>query len=857
MKKLFSLCVAFVLALGGCAFSAFAYEKLPLYETLPEWTLVWTDADHSKGTIETDQKHGDWKIHVARSGSWYGGYALTVCCDPAKAANRSVIQGEGFLDLRGTIIGPSHANAATNAVYRIGKLDDNVFRANDGSGNSTAAEKITGLYTPGTLMEMSSAFHNDGSPYSKVQDVYIVEPTLQKLPDWLCSGCRSFQCFYLDCATMTTIGGPICNCGGPQADGATLFDEWNLPSVTTAGVKSNQAGSFGNWPKATGTLNLPSAKSINDSYAFASTGMGGVLLGARGNLEYVGSNAFSNCSSLTNVFLGPTPAGRRLTLGTSAFASANLKRVWFNGDNPPTFAPCEKTYTFGTSATAEGAITFYVRDTPGWAAVLAEADANGGLVAASRFDTAQRQRVVRFDGVAYDPEGEIGRIFDARFVAKFGEKVTVTSAAGDFPYLEKGFFALPATLTASCSDEADEKGRKAHFHRWDGVPVDVERNASITLSDEMTLRAIRPMFVHDWYYDTAAGTIENGIWKLKVGVVDKTARTLKLGTANSQPTTMLTGVGNGILDLNGDVRDGDGNLWTIVTTTRYCMTKLRNWDNDKPDSTATMAVDHPTVIVFPETITTLVSDEFNFNQSRQWPLEEVVFIAPECTGKTSFTVNGPMKLTRFTFRAPKMTEIGFNTFWQNMTLSETDVSTWDLSGVTTIGPGAFQGSMSFAGTLSLPSLVAISNDNFKGYSKLEGVILATNLTLTSVGTNVFNNCAALKTVVVGNAKSGCMIGASSFANATKPASVTFLGKCNSEAADRVLTGTAATDGAKTATVYASSALGWERFVAPPVGDEAASIPAEANGVYREGSRKAWYVDCPSPFDPKGLILFVR
>ena len=73
MKKLFSLCVAFVLALGGCAFSAFAYEKLPLYETLPEWTLVWTDADHSKGTIETDQEHGGWKIHVARSGSWYGG----------------------------------------------------------------------------------------------------------------------------------------------------------------------------------------------------------------------------------------------------------------------------------------------------------------------------------------------------------------------------------------------------------------------------------------------------------------------------------------------------------------------------------------------------------------------------------------------------------------------------------------------------------------------------------------------------------------------------------------------------------------------------------------------------------------
>ena len=28
-------------------------------------------------------------------------------------------------------------------------------------------------------------------------------------------------------------------------------------------------------------------------------------------------------------------------------------------------------------------------------------------------------------------------------------------------------------------------------------------------------------------------------------------------------------------------------------------------------------------------------------------------------------------------------------------------------------------------------------------------------------------------------------------------------------------------------------------------------------VSREGSRKAWYVDCPSPFDPRGMILLVR
>ena len=29
------------------------------------------------------------------------------------------------------------------------------------------------------------------------------------------------------------------------------------------------------------------------------------------------------------------------------------------------------------------------------------------------------------------------------------------------------------------------------------------------------------------------------------------------------------------------------------------------------------------------------------------------------------------------------------------------------------------------------------------------------------------------------------------------------------------------------------------------------------GVYREGARKAWFVDWPSPFDPKGLLLLLR
>ena len=228
-----SLTSAFATVVAGSSLSAFGYNEMPFYDTLPEWTLEWTDSTH--GTIATDQAHGGWKIHVSRDGSRYGGYSLTIYNPDA---NRSVIEGSGCLDLRGIITGPCFVNPATNAVYKIGAMKDNCLRANDGNGKETPAATITGLFTPGSMTGtgFESVFHNDGSPYSKVQDIYIVEPTLQKLPDWLLSGCRSFQYLYLDCAALTTIGGPICNCGGPQAFGRTVFDEWNLPSVTTAGV---------------------------------------------------------------------------------------------------------------------------------------------------------------------------------------------------------------------------------------------------------------------------------------------------------------------------------------------------------------------------------------------------------------------------------------------------------------------------------------------------------------------------------------------------------------------------------------------------------------------------------------------
>lgn len=109
------------------------------------------------------------------------------------------------------------------------------------------------------------------------------------------------------------------------------------------------------------------------------------------------------------------------------------------------------------------------------------------------------------------------------------------------------------------------------------------------------------------------------------------------------------------------------------------------------------------------------------------------------------------------------------------------------------------------GTLHLPSLVSLGHRNFQNHKSLSGVVLATNLTLTTVGSNAFLNATGLRKVTIGNSKKVAFtVGQNAFKGTTGVESVTFLGPRNEALADAVLTGVAATA-----------------------------------GVYRDGSRKAW------------------
>lgn len=847
MKKL-----ALGLVLGSCAFSVLAYD------TLPSWTLTWTNAANSVGTLVTDDAHGGWTLNVRKNTS-NGGYGLTLGLlnSSSKTIYGSAVAsggGEtGELDMRGTITGPTLDGTGTSTAWKITSLPDACFRTDDGNKNANAAMAVKILRTPGTLTTFQCPYHNDGLPHPDVMEIYVDEPELTgTIPAWLASGCEKLNILVLRTPKASTLSTYIAHYRSPR--NLTSFDDFDLSGVMTVNGSAS-GGAMQGW-QATGTLDLPSLQNVTVSNAFkGASNMGAVLLGTKGGLVEIGEQSFQGCNSLSNIVIGASPSGVALKLGQNVFAGTGVKRVWFNGTMPPELQLKAGTYTFGTSATPQGQITFYVPDTPGWQGVLAQRD-ESDLVPASVFNTANPQYVKVWNGCIH---GNIsgGHLMDDILGEKYGDTVTVTPTSAvesDFPYMTEKYALnlFPITFTAST-----EGGASSVFYRWNNVPRARETENPLVVTAEDSVGDIRAFFAHDWTYDAAAQTISNGNWVIKVSVVDSGKRTLRIGnnTANGTFSTALTGTGTGTLDFNGRVRDADGNAWTLTHVKSYAMCRAREWKST--DTTATFS-DHPSVVVFPETLTQMDGDIFNFNQSQNFPLSEVVLIAPNLAGTLRLVINGPILLNRMTLRVPKVTGLGANCIWQNATLSQTDVTEWDLSSVTSIAEFAFAYCTGMRGTLHLPSLVSLGHRNFQDHKSLSGVVLATNLTLTTVGSNAFLNATGLRKATIGNSKKVAFtVGQNAFKGATGIESVTFLGPRNEALADAVLTGVAATAGAKSTTVRASAAFGWDASVSAATGDEVAAQPSTAAGVYRDGSRKAWLVYEPSPFDPRGLLLLIR
>ena len=125
------------------------------YDSLPSWTLTWTNAARTVGMLVTDAAHGGWMLNVQQN-TYYGGYGLTLGIYTSKASYGTAVASgggdTGELDMRGTITGPGLDGIGTSTEWKIANMLDACLRANDGNGNANPSRAVKILRTPGTLL---------------------------------------------------------------------------------------------------------------------------------------------------------------------------------------------------------------------------------------------------------------------------------------------------------------------------------------------------------------------------------------------------------------------------------------------------------------------------------------------------------------------------------------------------------------------------------------------------------------------------------------------------------------------------------------------------------------------------------
>lgn len=857
---------------------------LSAHGALPNWTLVWTNATCDVGLCSNDQN--DIVLNVARNLSnprpksnslVQGGYGLIVghlANDGAHGAG--VASGGGYLDMRGVITGKDEHG--TNAVWQFSYLRDYLFNTSDGNGNATPAWNLTGFHSPGTLDFdgwNGNVFHCDAKPFATnlKTDVIIDEPYFTGNPgNWTLNGTHPTNVVIV-CPKATEFGNGPLQSGGSSP--TTDLGLWDLRSVTTCGSMYGCLTGKG----YCGRLYLPSMRTVkyvpenNGNGYFGAfnncTRIQEVELGTGGNaLSLIGATSFKNCTSLTNVVLGGNGSSPT-TIGTNAFLNCNaLKTVFFRGV-PPAIerdANDAAAYTFGSANTAEGAITFYALDTPEWAELFAVADANGGLVPASTFNTARPQYLKRHAFI------RVNGVQDPRFSETYRETVTATGLPSDGVLLEGDAVTLFASAEGRADGDADP--RRSTFLRWAGVPRECERMNPLTVTGEMGANlSITAVFAHDWLMtDDAepARTMHNGIWKICVFKRDAAARTLGIGKAANQvgkgcmyPADVdgeNRKEGEGDLNLNGAVWDSEGNAWTIDYAG-----SLARWQTETYGQMVERGtIRHiPTRITHPETLVAGSAD-VNYDNWYNWPLEELVMICPKWQGPLQqYFINGEKTLTNLLFRVPSVGKIQTWFIAGPGSAGTSNLTDWDLTGVTNVADRGFgHYCHALPGTLHLPNVQTVGTNAFYRMTSMTEAVLGTNgLSLASLGDMAFAECLKLKTLRLGTkglAFTGPLGASSVFAGTTALADVHFSGPAiDAAAVDAVLEAVPESDGAKQATIHASPFLGWTDLMAPIADGERAAAPAGAKGVYRAGSRKAWYAYERSPYEPAGTLIVFR
>ncbi|MGN0833277.1 MAG: leucine-rich repeat protein [Kiritimatiellia bacterium] len=743
------------------------------------------------------------------------------------------------------------------------------------AGTSTQATPIRYFYAPRELQMLGGAQIFNKIPLpdgEKIQLAYFDCPVLT-------SGAVSY--FFNSGKTVETV---------LNVPALTTLDERFLSdqSVNLAASDFSAVKTIGSYQSAwqplrptsstpPQDLSFPSVETIADN-AFKAGYFNKVSLGINGNtVKSIGSSAFAVANgwpqSLNEVVLG---LAEGCTIGLKAFVtsdSCHLKTVTFLGAVPE-LAEGEifgrpNQYNEDESVKTDYARTmlFCIPPAAAWDGVRAaareptadelqayaarfpERRAPDGIVPASVFHTYTEQFLLTLT-----PEEVLAETGVRLTLAAHGPgDITVNGAPGVEDFVAETSRVYPYGTSIALAAAP----RRGAFIGWEWLPSGATVDGAAA---ELTLTAdarVRASFATDFVFDPSAMTLTDGTWILKVKSTDTAAGTLVLdANAVSLAPGALT---DGVLDLRGRITDAaTGASWTL---------------NDFAGSAFKSA---NSIVHFyaPPALKSWPGQLFNGVSS----LKTLVVRAPALTGKFgawSWSFLGSA-LECVVLDVPKMTAFEDDSQFVSSPLSQTDLTTWDLSSVKTIGNNSSgtKGALQIlgpgpSGALQLPALETVGTNAFKNWSRLEKIELGTGGKLQRVGATAFANCAALRTIDFGASKAFTCDANAFMLDETQPLNVAeFIwrgsGAPTRATVEAIVCGRAVGEDPSEKPVIIRvdpTARAWVRLIQPVEDAEKAGARRLSDqgelvaGVYvtDAGERVAWVVG----FRREGLVLTIR
>lgn len=592
------------------------------------------------------------------------------------------------------------------------------------------------------------------------------------------------------------------------------WGDFNFPLVEEVGERAF------NYFDCHGVLNLPSVKNIKGS-AFGrnyqnphdSPGEVEALLAPDScTLTNIGQQAFVYITNLWRVVIGGAPEGVKFS-GTTRYPQHfgmcyNLREVVFTGGTPSfdliagrtgdeaayngqlahnSFDQSEKKLAFvipRNDATWESFIEGSWRDATD-AEIKAYVDANPGryvpfgvVTNMDLFNSSRAQYIAYADTLGKVPAVTFVPSCDDRLGSVI-VRVLEGNPADRMNRYEPG---TVLELTAVPSGDAGSS-----FVKWYGDVGDGTDTSSRTITNVVAKDMwIYARFAHPWTvtfdgYGSAVGTAYNGNAVINVSKIDRSAHTLAIGKSgplglfayevtDGGATTNMTG--SGIVDLAGGF---------FVDGIEYTATEFA----DGKGMLCAPSMSEVTSLLTPGTISPKVPS-YCFDAKDTAPFsyigkkyEMIVIDEPNVTTQFASWMFDSMPVPYFILRVPGITQFDNASVFWNCEFSKTKLEWWDLSGVESIVPNAFQtqwanppaGAASnaplitkrlgdAAGTLSLPNLRSVTTDVANPSSlgsplflmkKVTGFSIggATPVTtVTNIGDRAFAGDTALKKLII-------------------------------------------------------------------------------------------------------------